>query len=209
LPPARKLTTYLPMTTRVFLGWDGPFLPKVAAWLLDQTMHLPQALVVVPTSQSGRRLREALALQAGGALLTPKIVTPGILLDTPDPAVATEWMERLAWMEVLDHITDWEVLEDLFPEPPEATPEWSGGFASDLTSLRRTLQQNGHTLTSAARIFSKSIECARWEALARLENRMERLLEAWSLRSRSRVLAAGVHLPDKRPSAHGMAPSPH
>ena len=49
------------MIERVFLGWDGPFLPRAADWLLERREALPGWLVVVPTSQGGRRLREAMA----------------------------------------------------------------------------------------------------------------------------------------------------
>jgi ATP-dependent helicase/nuclease subunit B len=184
-----------PMITRVFLGWDGAFLPKVADWLLARRDTLPRMLVVVPTSQAGRRLREALAEQAGGALLSPKIATPGALMRTPDPAVAVDWMERLAWMETLETIEDWQGLQDLFPEAPETPGAWSGGLAAEFTALRRSLQENGLTLAAAARILAKSPESGRWDILARLESRMERTLDSWGLQSRSRVLAGGLHLP--------------
>jgi ATP-dependent helicase/nuclease subunit B len=185
-----------PMTKRVFLGWDGAFLPKAAEWLLARRDTLPHTLVVVPTSQAGRRMREALAEQAGGALLSPKIATPGALMRTPDPAVAVDWMERLAWMETLESIDDWEAMRDLFPEAPETTGDWSGGLAAELTTLRRSLQENGLTLAAAARMLTKTIDSGRWEVLARLENRMERTLAAWGLQSRSKVLAEGLRLPD-------------
>jgi ATP-dependent helicase/nuclease subunit B len=185
-----------PMTTRVFLGWDGAFLPRAADWLLGRRDTLPLTLVVVPTSQAGRRLREALAEQAGGALLSPKITTPGALMRTPDPAVAVDWIERLAWMETLESINDWEALQDLFPAAPETTGEWSGGLAAEFTRLRRSLQENGLTLAAAARMLANTIESRRWEVLARLENRMERTLDSWGLQSRSRLLAEGLRLPD-------------
>ena len=185
-----------PMTTRVFLGWEGPFLPKAAGWLLERRDTLPHTLVVVPTSQGGRRLREALAEQGSGALLSPKIATPGTMLRTPDPTVAVDWMEQLAWMEILERIEDWEGLQDFFPEAPETTGEWSGGLAAELTALRRTLQENGLSLAAAAHMLSKTIESGRWEVLARLETLMERTLGAWGLQSRSRVLAQGIKLPD-------------
>ncbi len=184
-----------PMTERVFLGWDGPFLERAAAWLLERRDELPHWLVVVPTSQGGRRLREALAQMAGGALLSPKIATPGSLLATPDPAVAADWMERVAWLEVLEGIGDWENYEELFPQPPENEGDWAGGLAGEFTGVRRALQENGLTLADTARMLSKSVEAGRWEALARLENRMEQKLRAWGLQSRSRVLAKGVTLP--------------
>ncbi len=184
-----------PMTERVFLGWDGPFLERAAAWLLERRDELPRWLVLVPTSQGGRRLREALAEMAGGALLSPKIATPGSLLATPDPAVAADWIERVAWLEVLEGIADWENHQELFPQPPEREGDWAGGLAGELTAVRRALQENGLTLADAARMLSKSVEAGRWETLARLENRMERTLRAWGLQSRSRVLAKGVALP--------------
>jgi ATP-dependent helicase/nuclease subunit B len=183
------------MRERVFLGWDGPFLERAAGWLLERREELPRWLVVVPTSQGGRRLREALAEQAGGALLSPKIATPGSLLKTPDPAVAAGWMERVAWLETLESITDWENYQELFPQAPEGEGDWAGGLAGELTGLRRAVQENGLTLAAAARILSKSVEAGRWEALGRLENLMEKKLRAWGLQSRSRVLADGVAPP--------------
>ena len=67
------------MMEREFLGWDRPFLTQAVAWLLERRDELPGMLVVVPTAQSGRRLREALA-ESAGALLAPKVVTPGSFL---------------------------------------------------------------------------------------------------------------------------------
>jgi ATP-dependent helicase/nuclease subunit B len=183
------------MTERVFLGWDGPFLERAAAWLLERRDELPRWLVVVPTSQGGRRLRETLAEMAGGALLSPKIATPGSLLATPDPEVAADWMERVAWLETLEGIGDWENYQELLPEAPEREGDWAGGLAGELTSVRRALQENGLTLADAARMLSKSVEAGRWEALARLEKIMERALRSWGLKSRSRVLAQGVNPP--------------
>jgi ATP-dependent helicase/nuclease subunit B len=183
------------MTERVFLGWDGPFLERAAAWLLARRDELPRWLVVVPTSQAGRRLREALAEMAGGALLSPRIATPGSLLATPDPAVAADWIERVAWLETLEEVEDWENWQELFPEPPEREGDWAGGLAGELAAVRRALQENGLTLSDAARMLSKTVEAGRWEALARLETRMERKLRAWGLQSRSRLLAKGVSLP--------------
>jgi len=182
------------MMERVFLGWDRPFLTRAAAWLLERQNELPRLLVVVPTTQAGRRLREALAEQAG-ALLAPKIMTPGSLLKTTDPEVAADWMERVAWVETLEGVTEWSVYQELFPQPPDEGEEWAGGLAKEMVNLRHALQDNGHTLSSAARLLSGTVEAGRWEALGRLENLLERKLQAWDLKSRSRVLAGGVVLP--------------
>ena len=52
------------MVERVCLGWDRPFLLRAVEWLLARRDELPRMLVVVPTAQGGRRLREALAERA-------------------------------------------------------------------------------------------------------------------------------------------------
>ena len=182
------------MTERVFLGWDQPFLGLVADWLLQHSAELPRCLVLVPTSQGGRRLREALAEKAG-ALLAPKIMTPGAMLRTDHPAVAATWAERVAWLETLERITDWSDHAALFPQPPEPGTEWAAGMAGELTRLRHSLQENGLTLAAAARILTKSVEGERWQVLANLEKRMELQLREWGYDSRSQLLAAGIPHP--------------
>ena len=107
------------MVEREFLGWDQPFLTRAVEWLLERRDDLPGMLVVVPTSQSGRRLRETLAA-ATGALLSPKVVTPGWFLQTRDDEAAADWMEQVAWVEVLEAVADWPAYEALFPAPPGA-----------------------------------------------------------------------------------------
>ena len=87
------------MVERVFLGWDRPFLTAAVDWLLERRDGLPEMLVVVPTAQSGRRLREALA-EAAGAVLSPKIATPGSFLQTRDAEAAADWAdEATGWPE--------------------------------------------------------------------------------------------------------------
>lgn len=183
-----------PMVERVFLGWDRPFLTRAADWLLERRDLLPRLLVVVPTTQAGRRLRESLAERAG-ALLAPRIRTPGSLLQTPHPELAADWMEQVAWVETLEAVTDWTAYQDLFPAPPDEGREWTGGLAQEMVKLRHALQENGLTLASAARVLAGTVEAGRWAALARLENLLEEKLRSWGLKSRSRQLAAGVLLP--------------
>lgn len=182
------------MVERVFLGWDRPFLKLAVEWLLERKDALPGIWVVVPTAQSGRRLREALA-EASDALLSPKVVTPGSFLQTRDHEAAADWMERVAWVEVLETVTDWSEYAALFPEPPGDGANWAGGLAQEMVKLRHSLQENGLLLTTAARKLRESVEAERWEALAKLEDRVERKLSSWNLQSRSRLLAEGLPLP--------------
>ena len=52
------------MAQREFLGWDRPFLGVLVDWLWARRAELPGMCVVVPTAQSGRALRQALAERA-------------------------------------------------------------------------------------------------------------------------------------------------
>jgi len=194
-PKWADVSMLTPMLERVFMGWEKPLLGELVEWLLAHEAEFPDMLVVVPTAQSGRRLRETLAAARGG-ILSPPVVTPGSLLQTPDTDIAAEWVERLAWMEVLEGVEDWSEFHAIFPEPPEAGGEWTSGFSQEMVKLRHTLQEGGLTLKSSANRLSQTVEADRWQALAVLETRMETQLRTWNLRDRSRVLAEGIHLPE-------------
>ena len=176
------------MPERVFLGWDRPLLGLLTGWLLARRDELAGTLVVVPTAQGGRRLREALA-EAAGSLLAPRVVTPGHFLRTEE--AAPESVELLAWVEVLESIRDWEPYAAAFPVSPgegEAAG-WALGLARSLAGLRSSLQENALTLADAARRLSATVEAERWTVLAEFEKLVERRLGQWGWSSRSEVLA--------------------
>lgn len=190
------------MIERVFLGWDRPFLTEAVDWLLARRDELPGWMVVVPTAQSGRRLREALAEVQGG-LLAPQVVTPGSFLKMRDDEAAADWLEHLAWVEVLEGVEDWSAYGALFPESPaEDGKEWAGGMAREMVGLRRSLQENGILLETAGRKLADTVEAERWEALGRLEAMVEARLRSWQVKSRSRVLAEGMPRPRE---FHGLS----
>ncbi len=182
------------MVERVYLGWDQPFSKRAVAWLLDRRGEMPEMLVVVPTAQSGRRLREALA-EAGGALLSPRVATPGSLLAGSAEDAASDWIEYVAWVEALESVADWSDYSALFPKPPPGDGDWASGLARELAALRQSLQESGTTLATAAIKLRETPEADRWAALAALEKRVEALYDAWGLQSRSRILSKGVALP--------------
>ncbi len=176
------------MPERVFLGWDRPFCGLLADWLLARREDLPSIVLVLPTAQAGRRLREVLADRAG-AILTPRMVTPGYFLRTE--SAAPEAVEHLAWVEVLEEIRDWEPYSAAFPLPPgEGEPAgWALGLARSFAGLRSSLQENALMLADAARILSRTVEAERWQALAAMEKRVEGTLAQWGFSSRSALLA--------------------
>ena len=175
------------MVERVFLGCHQPFLPLAVEWMAGRGSDWSDALLIVPTAQSGRRLREALAEACGGAMLSPEITTPGAILRGEDgTGIAENWEEELAWIDELEAIGDWEPYRALMPEPDRADDGWAAGLARELAALRRELQENGHNLATAAKRLADTVECDRWAVLATLEHAVRRRLESWGLRDRSR-----------------------
>lgn len=187
------------MPERIFLGYDVPFLPLLVGQLLNDREALADALVIVPTGQSGRILRESLAA-AATAILAPAVTTPGGLLHIDGASVAPPWIEKTAWTEALTSIPaeGWKNYAELFPVPPETgdgNPDWAVSLATEITALRATLQEHRHNLFSASKFLASTPEAGRWENLARLETLAERQLSAWGYTSRTTALRERFALP--------------
>ena len=164
-----------------------PYGAAVIDWLLGKKGELPGVLVLVPTAQSGRRFRQGLAER--GALLAPKVVTTGTLMQIVD--AASDAVEVLAWAEALEGVDDWESYSAIFPESPAGEGAgWAMGLARAFTELRKSLQENGLMVGEAARRIV-ALEGERWEQLARLETVVENNLKAWGYESKSSRLARG------------------
>lgn len=175
----------LPQT--ICLSTDRPFLTSLIDWLWERRGDLPGMLVLLPTAQSGRRVRQGLAER--GAVLAPTLVTTGALLKTE--GAAPQAVEVLAWTEVLEGVETWADYTSIFPEAPsDEEPGWALGLARAFFDLRRSLQENGLSIASAAGLVP-GFERERWEQLARLEERVEGCLESWGFESKSSRLAAG------------------
>ncbi|MDP4626326.1 MAG: PD-(D/E)XK nuclease family protein [Akkermansiaceae bacterium] len=184
---------------RIFLGYTSPFLPSLVSHLLQDRESLADTLIIVPTSQSGRILRESLAA-AAGAILSPTVATPGSLLHLEDPSIAPPWLEKIAWIEILEEIEaeEWGAYPDLFPTPPDTggkSSDWAIAFALEMVSLRSKLQDHRHNFFSASKFLANTPEAGRWENLSRLETLAERKLGSWTFTSRSTALRENFSLP--------------
>ncbi|HXA80976.1 MAG TPA: ATP-dependent nuclease subunit B, partial [Opitutaceae bacterium] len=135
-----------PLTARRhFISWDRPLLPQAVAflageWKGDGPLDLSTLLVVVPTQQSGRRLREALAEHAaarGQAAFPPRVFTPDRLITQGlGPDVAARLESLLAWTEILRPL-DLEAFRDVFPvDPPARDFNWALRLAREFTHLQ-------------------------------------------------------------------------
>ncbi|YCM45187.1 PD-(D/E)XK nuclease family protein [Verrucomicrobiaceae bacterium 227] len=175
------------LPTLEFLSSGEPYGTEVIAWLWARKESLPETMVIVPTAQSSRRMRQGLA-ELGG-VLAPRVVTAGSLLQAGDFAPAS--VEILAWTEELESVSDWSSYEAIFPTSPlEDTAGWALGLARSFHDLRKSLQENALMLREAARLVDP-LEVERWGQLARLEEGVERRLKEWGYQSKSALLAGG------------------
>ncbi len=115
------------MIKRHFLGWDQPVSVKVADYLLagraGRAFDLSDMLVLVPTRQAGRRLRQLLIRRCaarGAGLFPPRIESPAFLVE-PVPQrgqrIATATEELCCWIRVLRQ-ADLSRHADPFPFAP-------------------------------------------------------------------------------------------
>ncbi len=166
-------------TERHFLGWDAPLTTRVQEYLLPSQpqgpVDLEKQLIVVPTRQAGRRLREALALHAAEhntALLSPRVVTPAFFLRSEhESARAANQTEVTAvWTDVLMK-ADLTHYSEFFPaQAVDRSFTWAMHTGGLLQRLRDTLTDSGLRIADVVDRFSSILEeQGRWEDMARLE----------------------------------------
>ncbi|MEM8954210.1 MAG: PD-(D/E)XK nuclease family protein [Verrucomicrobiota bacterium] len=190
---------------REFLGWEGPLLERVTGWLARDwdgagVWDLSGTMLVVPTRQSGRRLREYLAGYAaeggrGGVVVPPIVLSPdGVLSklgcgESGGELAAGSIESLLAWVRVLMRCEPGN-FPALFPVPPEErTFRWALATAREFQNLRQSLGDAGMLLADACRVLGEGFEeAARWEDLARLEGRYLKELAGHGLVDREELL---------------------
>ncbi len=151
---------------RVFLGWDAPLVTKVIDYLWQRRAHLPTMMVVVPTAQSGRRLREMLAERGG--CLAPQVVTPTFFF-REGAGAGGALAELIAWEQTLKAV-DWSHYEEIIPVGAASGDEGARGLIQQIQSIRAELAESGHDLfIAASRLPADHAEKSRWEALSKLE----------------------------------------
>ena len=202
---------------------------QAAAWLARNwpgrgPLDLSGTLVIVPTRQSGRRLRDLLAEHAaarGSAVLAPRVILPEDLLAPAARAtVASPLAAQLAWAEVLG-AADTDEFRAVFPvDPPARDFAWGTRLAAQLQRLQSALGENGLRLRDVGRRAGDGLpEIERWEQLAELERRCDaRLATGGScVEQAARIAAVGAAVlppginrvvllgtPDPLPLAVGM-----
>ncbi|MBQ4594317.1 MAG: PD-(D/E)XK nuclease family protein [Akkermansia sp.] len=188
-----KVTAYMNTPDlRTFIGWHRPAIELVAEKLLTLNEHEPQrfrrATVVVPTSGSGRRLREYMAEQAGRPILMPKIVLAGQLIPCKGEHIATEEETLAAWLQVLglDGTDPVAQYAPLIPRRPDKhRKRWAVGVAHKLMALRNRLEQEEITVDDVTEQLIHREKLLQQD----ISRRPSDEAEARTLRARKAVLA--------------------
>jgi len=163
----------------LFLGWDQPWANLFAAWLEREPERLRRRLVVAPTRESGRRLRERLvsqaALNGSGAILGPRMATPE---DFFRPAeVMPDAIRWAGWLAVLRETKDDEVAS-LFPSGvADKDDGWHLAVIRQIEQARESLISGNADFAAVAGILLE--ENDRWSELAQLEHRVVSLWKKW------------------------------
>ncbi|MBI5382798.1 MAG: PD-(D/E)XK nuclease family protein [Opitutae bacterium] len=205
--------TASPVPRLQVLPWTQPLPRAAAAWLAlgwagGGPLDLSATLAVVPTRQSGRRLREALATLAaerGQAVLPPRVVLPEDLLRLGAPAggVASRLEAQLAWAEVLRALP-LEEFRDVFPvDPPERNFAWAQRLGAQLGRVQATLAEAGLRLADVAANAGAQAgdfpEAERWRQLGAMEERYDAALAARGLRDAQAAKIAWAAAPELPP----------
>lgn len=200
-----------PMNTPTlhFLGWNRPAIELVAEKMEALQAAAPDAFrratVVVPTSESGRRLREYMAERAGKPILMPKIILAGQLIPCEGTAVATETDTLAAWLQVLGSSVVMQgksaawmldvacqmqrVRKQL--EQENRSPMWEEDVARDF--IRFHLEED-----PAAWQHTLSYERERWAHLRTMFAAVDDALQARGLCSAEQIRAREMERPGRR-----------
>jgi ATP-dependent helicase/nuclease subunit B len=194
-----------PNVRRQFLAWERPLLPQAVAflagaWSGTAPLDLARCLVVVPTRQAGRRLREALAEHAavhGQAVFPPRVVTPELLVtQSAATGTATRLESLFAWTETLREM-DLADFRAAFPlDPPTRDFAWALRLAKEFVRLQSTLAEGGLRLGDVATKAGDDLpEAERWLQLGELESLHAGQLAARGLRDAQAARIEGARVP--------------
>lgn len=159
---------------RHFWGWAAPVLANAVRHLMrghsgGVALDLADTLIIVPTSEAGRRLKEALARANPAGALVPWVWTAeqALLPVATSKNAATPLQSQMAWQQALQHV-DVAVLTALFPILPEERGwMWQVEMARLLADLNSLLGAGGFSFADVAQ--QAAHDAARWRDLAVIE----------------------------------------
>lgn len=186
---------------------------KVSTWLLEArtgkaSFDFHDTLIIVPTLQAGRRLREALARRCHErhtVLLSATIVTPHYFfsLNRPGAKTTNPASTMAAWAEVLLK-ADLAKFSDFFPKPGKLDNidrfQWALATGDIIERLRQELADGGYTIPDVIGTHGKDLqELGRWKDLAGLEALYLQKLAGLGFADSCRVKISMADKPDVEP----------
>ena len=209
-------------TTTAFLSPTKKLIDEVAVWLKDRVRtdpagaaSLAHVLVVVPTAQSGRRLRLALAKQFMNGLVPPMVVQPMRLAVPADESLreATDAEVAALFLKFAEtrpkrrteggKVVALEEWTHLFRPESFADPDALFSFLDQLSDIWNILGAGGLLMRDvpanevAGKVLDEAMgdEKDRWSELSNLETAFFGFLHEHGLRHR----AEGIHLAKTTP----------
>jgi ATP-dependent helicase/nuclease subunit B len=192
----------------VFSGWNGSFVDSAAGYLeglaTGPLTDLGGVLVLVPTREAGRRLRQTLAARAAGhgrALLSGPVMTPGGFLGWLDgPGVAGHAQQMAAWTKALLE-ADEEALLPLLPQGRQGDPAAVLTLARRLVKVAEAISEGpfqfGDLVPRIAELGGDfaELEASRWQALELLHGAARASLQEAGLADSLDARCASVAAP--------------
>lgn len=172
---------------RFFLSWNKPACRAVAERLLAVEMDFYKHVVLVPTRESGRQLREFLTASCPGKAVFPPHVFPADQFVQPEEEedAATHLEELASWAQSLGN-TPHRLYPRLFPRRMPEDFSSLLDMAAALQSLIHSMLNHGVTCGQAADACAGRDE--RWPDLERLSRQCREHLGQWKLRNRMDAL---------------------
>jgi ATP-dependent helicase/nuclease subunit B len=193
------------LVQRIFLGWDGPALPRAAKRVAEvyagaEGLDLRQVVVVTPAARAGRRLVELLLDEAearGVHLIPPETVTIGrfpelLYQATTPPADSTT--ARHAFSQALKGMNP-AVLTTVFPTLPQSMSGWMA-LAGVVDTLHKEIGAEGLGFFEVGQAFHRGFpydDSARWEVLASVQDAYLEILKDAGLGDRDRERRRALH----------------
>ncbi len=190
----------------IFLGWDGPALPRAARLLAEEYadgegLDLRSVVVVTPAARAGRRLMELLLEESEARRVPftpPRTVTIGHfpeLLYQPTGPIADSTTSRHAFAQALKR-TDPQVLKEVFPDPAPNLSGWMA-LAGIVEKLHREVGAEGKDFLDVAWELKRGFpydDSNRWEALAEVQKTYLEILVRSGHRDRDRERKAALNV---------------
>lgn len=182
--------------TKEYLNSSIPLVHAVTEWLCKKARTtfagvpaLDHLLVLVPTRQAGRRLRESLAEAFPNGCIPPKTLPASTLLQPPqeleNPVISRiESIALLAKLLEKADLTDYPALFPSEGHPANQNFTWSLAISVQLHQLWNALEESALCMSDVADRIGEllqdedlDVEIDRWSDLAKLEKRFFSAIE--------------------------------